>query len=112
MNITLLHPDIEAAYYDPAFLLLIESHLTYLRGATGLNLLEVTEMQGYKYEGDFFGLLDDLNVDKKYHHIVMRVNDMVSGADYKGNLPSIVLPSLSAIDSLKNIFQTSADNSD
>lgn len=112
MDILNLHPSIDSVYYDPAFLLVIESHLTYLRSAQGLSILEVSDMQGYKYEGDFFGLLDDLGVEKKYHHIVMRVNDMASSADFKGDMQHVTLPSLTEVDNLKSLVQTSAENSD
>lgn len=112
MDILKLTPDIESTFFDPQFLTLIESHLTYFRNTEGLNVLQVTPHQGLKFEGDFFGLLDDLLIDKKYHHIVMRVNDYASSADYKGDIDSILLPSITAIELLKNIFQTSEDNSD
>ena len=107
MQILNIHPDIESTYYNAKFLDMIESHLTHLRRTEGIQALSVTEHQGYKYEGDLFGLLDDLMVEKKYHHIVMRVNDIQSSADYKGNLPHILLPSLNEIDMIKNIFQSS-----
>ena len=112
MQISNIHPVIESTYFDTQFLILIESHLTYLRKSDGLRVISVSEHQGYKYEGDFFGLLDDLNVEKKYHHIVMRVNGLDSSADFKGDLDHVLLPSLSEIDMLKSILQTSTETSD
>lgn len=107
MKINDLVPTIEYTYSDPNFLIIIESHLTHLRSSEGVRLLTVKEQQGYKYEGDFFGLLDDLQVDKKYHHIVMRINDLQSSADYKGDLTHVLIPSFNEVDTLKNVFQTS-----
>lgn len=112
MDILKMHPVIEDAYFDPDFLTTIESHLTLLRNSSGAKLLSITEQQGYKYEGDFFGLLDDLVIEKKYHHIVLRVNDMLSSADYKGDLTHVLLPSLSQIELLKSVFQTTEENSE
>lgn len=112
MQILNIHPSFESTYYESNFLQMIESHLTHLRRSEGLQLLAVTEQQGYKYEGDFFGLLDDLLIEKKYHQIVMRVNDIQSSGDYKGNLPQIILPSLNEIDMIKNIYQSSESNVD
>lgn len=112
MDILQMHPIIEDAYHDPKFLLIIETHLTQLRGSEGAKLLPIAEQQGFKYEGDFYGLLDDLKIDKKYHFIVLRVNDLLSSADYKGDLTHITLPSLSQVEILKAVFQTSEENSD
>lgn len=106
MQILNIGPSIEYTYMNPRFLHTVESHLTYLRSSEGLRVLPVTEHQGYKYEGDFFGLLDDLLIEKKYHHITMRVNDIHSSSDYKGNLPVVLLPSLNEVDMIKNIFLT------
>lgn len=111
MDILQMHPVIEDAYHEPGFILIIETHLSQLRGSNGAKLLPVTEQQGYKYEGDFYGLLDDLKIDKKYHLIVLRVNDLLSSADYKGDLSHVVLPSLSQVELLKSIYQTSEENS-
>jgi hypothetical protein len=107
MKINNLTTEVEYAYSDPAFLIIIESHLTHLRTTDGARVLPVTEQQGFKYEGDFFGLLDDLTIDKKYHHIVLRVNDLHSSADYKGDMSHVMIPSFSEVDMLKNVYQTS-----
>lgn len=112
MDILQMHPIIEDAYHDPGFILIIETHLTLLRNATGAKLLPVTEQQGYKYEGDFYGLLDDLKIEKKYHLVVLRVNDLLSSADYKGDMSHVILPSISQVELLKSIFQTSDESSD
>ena len=106
MLILNLQPSVDNNYFEPNFLVIIESHLTSLRTSDGGRYVEVTEQQGFKYEGDFFGLLDDLSVDKNYHHIVLRVNDLYSSADYKGNLSHVLLPSFPQIDMLKSIYQT------
>jgi hypothetical protein len=112
MKIQSIHPDIERAYFSPEFLTIIESHLTHLRQSEGLKALPVSEHQGYKYEGDFFGLLDDLRIEKKYHHIALRVNDMKSSADYKGDMKFVLIPAANQIEILKTILQTSEENID
>lgn len=104
MKILDLQPSPENTYFEPSFLVMIESHLTHLRTSTGIRYVTITEQQGYKYEGDFFGLLDDVKVTKKYHHIVMRVNNLNSSADYDGNIPNVLIPSFSLIENIKSIY--------
>lgn len=107
MNILQLQKELEDVYNDPNFIIAIESHLTFFRSSPSLRVKAVSVHQNSKYEGDFYGLLDDLSVDKKYHYTVMRVNGLVSSADYPGDKESIFIPNFSEIDQLKNVFQTS-----
>lgn len=107
MDILNIHPNDELTYSDPGFLVMIESHLTYLRGLSSNYVMTATNQQGFKYEGDFFGLLNELGIEKKYHHIVMRVNGYLSSADYKGDVLDIVIPSLDEVTLLKTTYQTS-----
>lgn len=107
MDILGIHPSDEQAYSDPGFLTLIESSLTYLRGLSGNYIITATEQQSYKYEGDFFGLLNELGIEKKYHHVVMRVNNLLTSSDYKGDFKDIIVPSLDEVALLKTTYQTS-----
>lgn len=106
MQINNLSPRIESVYYEHNFLVMLESHLTYLRQDTNVSIRKITNHQGLKYEGDLFGLLDDLNIKKKYHLIVARINGYHSGADYKGNIDYIVIPNFEEIELLKNQYMT------
>jgi hypothetical protein len=110
MNILNIHPNEEQAYSETAFLTLIESHLTYLRKLPKNQVVSVSDKQAYKYEGDLYGLLNDLSVPKKYHYIVMRVNDYLSSADYKGDVRDLLIPDLDEVTLLKNIYQTSSES--
>jgi len=105
MQILNLPQSIEDVYFDPNFIVLLESHITYLR-TTNISTVVVSSHQGYKYEGDFYGLLGDLNILKKFHYIVMRVNGYESSADFDGNITHIVTPDFNEIDLLKNVYQT------
>ncbi len=112
MKLTSFLPTIEYTYINPKFLLLIESHVQHLKTSAGSRLLDVTSQQSVKYQGDFFGLLDDLQVDKKYHHIVMRVNNLHSSADYTSDMKMVIVPPLAEIELLKNTFDTSQEYAD
>lgn len=110
MNILGIHPTEEQAYSQTAFLTLIESHLTYLRELPKNEVISVSDHQAYKYEGDLYGLLNALSVPKKYHYAVMRVNDYLSSADYKGDVRDLVIPDMDELTLLKNIYQTSSES--
>ncbi len=106
MQINKLMPSVEEVYMQHDFLVLIESHLTYLRTSVNATLVAVTEHQNYKYEGDLYGLLDDLTIDKKFHFIIARVNNFVNSSDFKGDIQYLIVPDLSEVELLKSIFQT------
>lgn len=105
MDILNLSSTVEDTYYSPAFMKVIEDHLTYLRNGN-VTVIQLTNTQCVKYIGDFFGLLIDLKIDKNYHYAVMRVNNYLSAADYKGDISQVIVPDLPEIDLLKNVFET------
>lgn len=106
MQLKNIHPVIDATFNDPGFFVLLESHLTYLRTKNNVTAVNISPHQGYKYEGDLYGLLNDLSVDKKYHYIVMRVNHYLSSADYLGDRDSLLIPDLNEVDLLKQIYDS------
>lgn len=105
MQINNLAPRAEQVYFDPAFLVLLESHLTYLR-TTNIRVQLVTEHQNYKYEGDLYGLLDDLHVLKKFHYITARVNGYEDSNAFEGNVSHLVIPDFNEVEMLKTVYQT------
>lgn len=109
MDILKIHPSDEMAYSEPGFLALIESHLTYLRSLKNNQVMTISEHQAYKYEGDLYGLLNDLSIEKKYHYVVMRVNNYMSSADYDGRVRDLVIPDFGEVTLLKSIYQTSSE---
>lgn len=95
----------DPVYHEPNFQLMLESHLWYLK-KTGNRIQAVTEHQNYKYEGDFYGLLDDIGIDKNFHYATMRVNNYAHSGDFKGDRTSISLPSYQLIEQLRSVYQT------
>lgn len=110
MDIDVLMPNVESDFYAPGFLKIIEDHLTQLRTDSNTTIRQITNVQCVKYQGDFFGLLLDLNISPQYHHAIMRVNNMYSAADFVGDVNQFVMPNLPAIDMLKSLYQTGRTN--
>lgn len=95
----------EDIFYSNEFIVLIESHLEYLR-TTNSQLISVTDLQSYKYEGDLYGLLEELRYEKKFHYAITRVNGYKNSNDYNGEPISLLIPSLSEIVRIASILQT------
>ena len=57
-------------------------HKTYM--ARFVRLVSLEPVIADKYRGDLYGLLDELNIDFKYHYPIMIINDLSSPADYDG----------------------------
>lgn len=89
---------------DPDFYVLVDSHLKYLREHPETQVAEVTAMNAKKYMGDFHGLLNFLNVGKKYHYLVTRLNGLMASTDFDGNQTRVLLPPMERVASIFAVF--------
>lgn len=93
-------------YYEKGFMRMIESCLGTLR-TQGVRPLEVSNVQAYKYEGDFYGLLLSLGVSYDYLWITLRVNGMLNTTEYTlDRCPAPITPSQSLIEELYRYYTT------
>ena len=95
-------PDDDIA--DVNYYTLQETHITYLKNYPGSKTVAVEGQIADKFAGDFHGLLDFLRIDKKYHYLIMRVNDLYSSADYSGEVTEVFVPPIGVINQLFTIF--------
>lgn len=102
----LANDNYEKTYYEEGFLLYLETHLNYFKTSTGIKSFPVGDAENYKFIGDFYGILDSHSIEKKYHYIVMRFNNLKNSNDYKGDLLRILLPDFNQIELLKNLYLT------
>lgn len=91
----------ERDYYE-----LFESHVTYLKNLSSTQVTSITEHQASIYQGDFYGLLYKLGVEKKYHYPIMRVNGLLASSNYDGKTTEIILPSLSEMNAITTIYSS------
>lgn len=75
------------------------AHQTHL-STKDVSLIDVTGQQNDKYLGDFWGLLDDLSIPKKFHWAVAMLNGVRDSSAYTGNLDAIVMPTLNEIEAI------------
>lgn len=97
-------PSGDATFYNEKFLITLEDHLTYLRKLPTNRIYTVNNQISDKYRGDFFGLLDFLEIPKKYHHIFMLVNGYLTSSDYKQDHVTLLLPDTTEVDLIKAVF--------
>lgn len=86
-------------YFENQLLVWYDSFLPYVSG--NYQLVEVKPHLAYKYQGDFYGLLEVLGVSKIHHRYVMVFNDMINSVDYDGLVTSIKIPNMEIIDTLR-----------
>lgn len=91
------------------FYTLQETHITYLTNHYETQQLVFEAQKAEKYKGDFYGLLDFLSIDKKYHYLIMRVNGYYCSSDYEGDRNYILLPSLSEMGKIFSIYNSIED---
>ncbi len=97
----------EEVYFDINFINHIESFMTKLRTSPNTRIRnDFSPTISYKYEGDYFGLLTYLNIEKKYHYIILRFNGYTSSSDFKGEDTYVLIPDINEIENIKNIFLT------
>lgn len=72
-------------FYDPAFRLMIETHINILR-TENITRQAIPENHYYQYEGDFYGYLVGEGVPANLHWIYLRVNNMYNPSEFAKDL--------------------------
>lgn len=93
----------DSSYYDPDYLVTLEAHLSYLKKLPTNRSLAINHQLAYKYDGDLFGLLDELQVPKKYHYVTMLINGLLSSSDYRESIEMLLLPDNTEVDMIKSV---------
>ena len=94
-------------YYSDEFRVWWDSFRHKLK-QTNSRVLNIQPTIAYKYQGDFYGLLDHIGIDKHHHYFVMRHNNLLHSTDYTGEELVVNIPDLLFIDTLKNLFSSRA----
>lgn len=62
-------------FYDPAFRLIVETHINILR-TINAERREIPLELYWQYEGNFYGYLTEIGIEQELHWIYLRVNGM------------------------------------
>lgn len=91
-------------YYSDSFRAVIEDHMTFLRTHPQTYRKSVTSAQAYKFEGDFFGLLQEINEPSQFHWIILRMNKLTSPVYSTDDITSILVPSGDVVERLRSVY--------
>lgn len=94
-------------YYTSAYQVMMETHLQYLKSLSSTAKTPINPGEAFKYEGDFFGLLQNVfNIPPQYHMVILRLNNYRSSVDFPSTATSILLPAGVVLETLRNLFST------
>ncbi len=107
MQIHSLSKTMNSVYSKEEFLAFLEQHLSYIKDQ-GLTVVTITNTNAYKHVGNFYGILNELNIPMHYHYVCMRINGLTNSSLYDGVETNIKLPSFPLLDQLKNQYVASS----
>lgn len=96
----------EPRYYEQGWRDFLESHLFYIRQREDTIPVQIEEYDRYKYEGDFFGLLQTKSVPEEFHWVILRVNDMSSPSELTMDTSMFYFPDLQHIRELMTLYRS------
>lgn len=99
-------PDI---YYTDKFHIEIESHFPRLLDNDLVSAKAISNHQAMVYDGDMFGLLRELGVPEYAHYTTMRLNGFDSPSAFTKNTTTLIIPFLSELDSIEQVFNSNSD---
>ncbi len=105
MDIHSFSKSASSLYFKEDFMAFLEQHLTYIKNQ-GMTLATLTQTNAYKHEGNFYGILNELNIPIQYHFITMRANNLLNSSLYDGNDINIYIPNFEIVEQLKNQYIT------
>ncbi|BEG72707.1 hypothetical protein [Pseudomonas phage PA1C] len=99
-------------FYDPAFRLIVETHINILRNINSVRV-EIPNELYWQYEGNFYGYLTEIGIEPELHWIYLRVNGMENpnqfAADVRNPLDKVynnilIKPSNNEIGALQQFY--------
>lgn len=94
-------------FLDGNFLIFLETLLPTILKSNATVSVEIAPAAAVRNKGDFYSLLNELNIDYAIHYITARVNGLSSSLDYDGELRLIYIPSVSELSSYYSAWRQS-----
>ena len=101
-------------FYDPAFRLILETHMNRLRNVNSTRQDIPLELF-YQYEGNFHGYLVEIGVPVHLHWLYTRVNGMMNPNEFAAEVrdplgkeyrPVLIIPSDSMVADIQQFYQS------
>jgi hypothetical protein len=103
---TLMTDPGENGFYDPTFLgAVVYTSRNYLLQQASF-LVPIDPHLAQKYQGDFWGLLDELQVPKQYHPIITVLNGFTSPGDFTAEMLQLQIPDTAELDRMQKTYST------
>ena len=99
----------ESHVLELGYVILMETHLVYLRNHKNTTVVDVTAQVAEKYIGDLNGLLDTLAIDKKYYYLITRMNGYLSSEEYDGTATTFMVPDFSEASQILAMYTSIED---
>ena len=98
---SLMKSDGPEIYYLDDFRNVLEDHMSYLRTHPATTTIQVEPMVAFKFEYDFYGLLQALNVSPHLHWVVLRMNLLTGSTDYRRDMLYLWLPDFTVVEHIR-----------
>lgn len=93
-------------YYDPRFIHLLSQYIHHFKTNGHVELITLEEYDLYKFEGDFYGLLNKLKIPTPLHWLTLRLNDLYSPLDFRSENTLLLKPTESEVQRLYRRFRS------
>lgn len=90
-------PRVMSIWYD---------HMGYLKTNPNINTVMVSDHQCIKYEGDYWGILQELGVQPQYHPFITAFNGYMHPSDYRGTQDIVQIPDMQAMEVILKVNMT------
>jgi hypothetical protein len=98
--IRLLDDSRSVNFETAAFRTAVEDHLQLLKTSAGVQTLSGQAIDAVVFEGDLYGFLAKLGVEKRIRWTAMRMNGYTSPQEYAGERIVFVIPDIDQLDRL------------
>lgn len=108
---SLIYTSSSNPYYDINFRQMLDPHLQWLKTHGNVQhdvIIPQTHMGAFI--GDFYAALQVLEIDAKYHRIIMLANGLTNPIYYRGQFDRIIVPDKGMMDRLLMIYNTGKAN--
>jgi hypothetical protein len=94
---------------DPYFEnVVLMSYLSNIKSSATLTPLN--NLDTYKYEGDFYGILNDIGVPLAYHPITLKLNGFTDTGLYNTSITSILVPNFTLLNQIASTYANTVGN--
>jgi hypothetical protein len=94
-------------YYTDKWQQVLEDHLDYLINHESTTTVSIEPQYAYKYQYDFIGLLNYMNMPAHLHWTLMRINGMYRMEDFTSDRTLLIVPDSSELERIKKLLTTS-----